>query len=185
MLSQSFIDHTHCSESWKLNSLTATEEHYLVQIGYHRDWTYRSPSFAKPCIQVIYLVGGNSVFLAALESLHRRLSMIPQSFSDGVIVAIGYPLSPDSSTVMCPRRTKDLTPSAEVTSGLEGGADAFLDLIQDKLEDPVERRIQEPRGATIGKEALFGHSLRGIFVLHALCTRPNSFNCFLGGSLRI
>ncbi|KAH9234159.1 hypothetical protein K456DRAFT_1771739 [Colletotrichum gloeosporioides 23] len=134
-------------------------------------------------IQISYLVDGNSVFLTALESLDRRLSLILQSFSDGVIVAIGYPLSPDSRTVMCPRRTKNLTPPAEGTFALEGGADAFLNLIQDKVKYPVvERRLRETRGAIIGKEALLGHSLGGLFVLHVLFMRPNSFDCFLTSS---
>ncbi|KAE9566294.1 hypothetical protein CGMCC3_g17543 [Colletotrichum fructicola] len=109
------------------------------------------PTLAKPCVPVLYLVDGNSVFLTALESLDRRLSLILQSFSDGVIVAIGYPLSPDSRTVMCLRRTTNLTPPAEGTFALEGGADAFLNLIQDKVKYPVvERRLRETRGATIG-----------------------------------
>lgn len=126
---------------------------------------------------------GNSVLLTALESLDRRFSLILQSFSDGVILAIGYPLFPDSSTVMCPRRTKNLTPPAEGTLAVEGGADAFLDLIQGKVKDlVVERRLRDTRGATIGKEALLGHPLGGLFVLHGLFRRPNSFNCFLTSS---
>ncbi|KAF3805558.1 hypothetical protein GCG54_00002905 [Colletotrichum gloeosporioides] len=90
-----------------------------------------------------YLVDGNSVLMNALELLH----------------------------LMCPQGTKDLIPLAEGTFASEGGADAFLDLIQDKT-----------RGATIGKKALFGHSPGGLFVLHARFTTPNSFDCFLASS---
>lgn len=79
---------------------------------------------------------------------------------------------------MSPRRTKDLTPPAEGMSALKGGADAFLGLIQVKVKDLVQRRLREIRGAIIGKKALYGHSLGGLFALHVLFTGPNSLDCY-------
>lgn len=129
-----------------------------------------------------YLSDGNSVFLSALETLHRRLSVKPQPFPSGVIVAIGYPLPPDSETVMDPRRTRDLTPPSPGCGTDEGGADDFARFIQQRVKPIVHKRIKELRGAVPGKEALFGHSLGGLFALHLLFTKSALFDCFIASS---
>ena len=52
-----------------------------------------------------------------------------------------------------------------------GGQDAFLDMIAGRLLPELGRRL--PLDA--GDLTLFGHSLGGLFVLHALFTRPRLF----------
>lgn len=131
-----------------------------------------------------YLTDGNSVFLTALEALHRRLS-IPSPIEPGivgVVVSVGYLLSPDSSSVFDPRRRCDLTPPAPGRDPAEGGADEFIDFISDEVRGLVQRRLQETRGVNPGKDALYGHSFGGLFCLHTLFTRPNLFDCFIASS---
>ncbi len=117
--------------------------------------------------------------------MHRRLSILPSLVpaTSGVIVSIGYPLSPDSSSVFNnPRRRWDLTPAAPGRNPAEGGADEFVDFICTEVWKLAHRRLRETRGVEPGREALYGHSLGGLFVLHALFTRPELFDCFIASS---
>jgi hypothetical protein len=55
------------------------------------------------------------------------------------------------------------------------GADAFLKVIETEIKPRVAAVVPvEP-----GQDILFGHSLGGLFVLHALFARPSSFRTFL------
>ncbi len=90
-------------------------------------------------------------------------------------------------------RTRDLTPvaqSATVTlSGLtpdepvsirfpsSGGADAFLRFITEELAPRIERDYR-----TAPFRILAGHSLSGLFTLHAATTQPASFRAYIAAS---
>lgn len=52
-----------------------------------------------------------------------------------------------------------------------GGADRFLAFIEDELKPEIAGRL--PVDST--RQALFGHSFGGLFVLHALFNRPQAF----------
>jgi predicted alpha/beta superfamily hydrolase len=55
-----------------------------------------------------------------------------------------------------------------------GGADAFLDLLAGQARSAVAARVKvDP-----ARQALWGHSYGGIFVLHALFTRPQAFSAY-------
>jgi predicted alpha/beta superfamily hydrolase len=77
-------------------------------------------------------------------------------------------------------RNRDLTPSlagvphSDGTVDLvptSGGADKFLDFIQTELVPEIEKRY-----ATHPYRILAGHSLGGLFAVHALINRPELFN---------
>ncbi len=74
----------------------------------------------------------------------------------------------------------DLSPpglkEARVSAG--GGADAFLDFIESDLKPVLEERFHIDRN----RQAIFGHSLGGLFVLHALISRPGAFQNYLAAS---
>jgi predicted alpha/beta superfamily hydrolase len=62
--------------------------------------------------------------------------------------------------------------------GATGGNDAFLSFIIDELKPAIAKATQvDP-----GRQALFGHSLGGLFVLHALFSRSDAFDTFIAGS---
>ena len=99
-----------------------------------------------------------------------------------VVVGIGYPDGePDE-------RIRDFTPKVDRATlpdekflgpwDWAGGADAFLRFIETRVKPAVERRLPVDRG----RQALFGHSFGGLFVLHALFTRPESFQVYVAGS---
>ena len=59
-----------------------------------------------------------------------------------------------------------------------GGADAFLAFIATDVKPLIESELAIDRG----RQALFGHSFGGLFVLHVLFTRPESFQSYVAAS---
>jgi uncharacterized protein len=83
-------------------------------------------------------------------------------------------------------RNRDLTPShagVPHSNGTvdsvptSGGADKFLDFIQTELVPEIEKRY-----ATHPYRILAGHSLGGLFAIHALINRPELFNACIATS---
>ncbi len=128
---------------------------------------------------VIYMTDGNSVFGTAVEA--SRLQA--RALGPVVIVAIGYPIDTPFDG---DRRYYDLTPKTDVRNFRQrlgrdvatGGQDEFLDFIVGQVRPLVESRYAiDPK-----RQTLFGHSLGGQFVLHALFTRPTLFQNYVAGS---
>lgn len=132
---------------------------------------------------VVYALDGNAVFGTLTETVRRitRPYGPGQALSAPVIVAIGYP---DTDNVHRTRRTLDYTPPAprrpQTADALrtnlpQGGADIFLDFLQDTLRPLVARDYPiDP-----DRQILMGHSFGGLFVLHALFTRPTAFQSYV------
>jgi predicted alpha/beta superfamily hydrolase len=83
-------------------------------------------------------------------------------------------------------RVRDLTPThADVknrdgtvdTYPTSGGADRFLNLIQNELIPEIEKRYR-----TAPYRIFAGHSLGGLLAIHALITRPELFNAYIAVS---
>ncbi|XXG99814.1 hypothetical protein Hte_006155 [Hypoxylon texense] len=169
------------SEEWTLKNRRGKE--YLVHIGFPRNWADYTPAPGEPGVPVVYLTDGNSVFLTALEALHRRLSLDEPTLPAGVVVAIGYPIPAGSKKVYdTARRGWDLTPASPGAKETEGGADELVEFIENSVKPLVRQRLSETRGVRVGTEALYGHSFGGLFCLHALFTRPDAFGCFIASS---
>ncbi|KAI1458413.1 IroE protein [Annulohypoxylon moriforme] len=168
------------AEEWSL--LDQHGKEYIIQIGFPRAWADNTSLPGKEAVPIIYLTDGNSVFLTALEALHRRLSINRSILSAGIIVAIGYPILPNSNKIFDLRRCWDLTPPAPGTKETEGGADDFIKFVIDRVKPFVHERLKDTYAVRIGEEALYGHSLGGLFSLHTLFTRPDSFDCFIASS---
>lgn len=187
-------------EEWTLKSATGKE--YLVQIGFPRDWRHPDPDkpiiddpvpiayvvllplhlASHPLTAFRYLSDGNSVFLSALEVLHRRLAIRELFMTTGIVVAVGYPIAAASPGLWSGRRSYDLTPATPGCSENEGGADEFLDFLINRVRPHVHQRLKDTRNAEPGREALYGHSYGGLLTLHALFTRPEAFDCYIASS---
>src|SRR4051812_35808636 len=81
-------------------------------------------------------------------------------------------------------RTRDLTPTRVAQPGNQnanfptsGGADKFLKFIETELIPLVESKYR-----TQPFRALAGHSLGGLFAVHALVTKPELFNSYIAVS---
>jgi predicted alpha/beta superfamily hydrolase len=124
----------------------------------------------------------------ALQSLVRGAAVgldLPPLYA----VSVGYPLDVVPSFGV--RRHRDLTPSAwsafeqavPVMAGgsvsiATGGADAYLAFIDEELKPALAGAFPvDPGDAT-----LVGQSFGGLFVTHALLTRPAAFRRYLAGS---
>lgn len=59
-----------------------------------------------------------------------------------------------------------------------GGADSFLELLEEEIMPVITGQFPVDRS----RQAVFGHSLGGLLVLHALFTRPALFTHYAAGS---
>ncbi len=117
---------------------------------------------------VIYLLDGAAQFLhtAGTVDLMAGLGMIPP------MIIVGIPNTD---------RTRDLSPPTTTDSTHQfptsGGADAFLKFLTDELVPFVNARYR-----TLPYRILIGHSLGGLFAVHAMLHRPDSFDAYLAES---
>lgn len=135
---------------------------------------------------VAYVLDANAVFGTVTEAV-RLQSARPDAtgVTPAVVVGIGYPNELPLDPV---RRTFDYTPMVDPAALAPrpdgsnwpptGGADAFLDFIEDELKPAIAGMAPiDPH-----RQVLFGHSFGGLFTLYALFRRPQSFQTFVAGS---
>lgn len=117
----------------------------------------------------LVLVDGHALFPVAATAA-RLQAQRPEATGVGpaVLIGIGYP---DGRPFDAERRQRDLLP-------VPGGADRFLDMIVDE----VLPAVAEIAPLDPSRRALAGHSYGGLFVLHALFTRPGLFDALAAGS---
>jgi hypothetical protein len=132
----------------------------------------------------LYVLDGDGYF--GTYSFAARMRAMYGELQPAVVVGIGYPEAEGNMKVALERRQYDLTPTGidakeAAQTGLSadpsafGGADAFLQVI----EREVKPRVAALLPVDSSRDILFGHSLGGLFVLHALFTHPDSFKTYL------
>jgi len=135
---------------------------------------------------VLYMLDANSSFLTVAQTM-----AVLSTWSEGtgvapmVVVGIGYPTDHAFDGV---RRGFDYTPAPLPGAPAQhhahrlpypmGGADRFLDFIASDVKPLIESEHAIDRD----RQALFGHSFGGLFVLHVLFTRPDSFQTYVAAS---
>lgn len=146
------------------------KRHYRIWIG--------TPGTGAPATgyPVIYMLDGNAVMADLREEW-----LAPRPDTDSpMIVAIGYATQQRFDVVA---RAFDYTPPVSPGESdvdplsperRNGGADALLDLIEQKVK-PLAMAI----GGDPNRQTLWGHSYGGLLVLHALRTRPASFQAYI------
>lgn len=127
---------------------------------------------------VLYVLDGNAAFPVAafLSRAAARYSEVSGQRAP-LVVGIGYPVNSDFDF---DARRRDYTVGATQPefAASEGGADRFLDFIEKDLKPLIAAK--QPVDAK--RQALFGHSFGGLFVLRALFTRPEAFSTYLASS---
>lgn len=134
---------------------------------------------------IIYMLDGHYLFATMLEaerSQSRRTEKTGAVAS--IIVGIGYPSELPNS----PERHFDYTlpvPSQQLPPSRDGqpwpahgGADLFLQFIEQVLKPEIERLLPVNRA----HQTLLGHSFGGLFTLHTLFTSPQSFRNYVAAS---
>lgn len=127
---------------------------------------------------VLYMLDGNAAAMVFDQTLLSDLA----AHAAPVLVFIGYDndLRIDSAA-----RTLDYTAWVDVADDENGtpqssggGAQAFLEVIQQKIKPEVERRAR----VDTAQQSLWGHSLGGLFVLSTLYTQPTAFQNYVSAS---
>ncbi len=153
---------------------------YSIFLG----WPDAAP---PPCgFPVVFVLDANAMFATVVEAV--RLRTVRSDFSgavSAVVVGIGYPTDHPLDMV---RRTFDYTPDCDRSTlptrpdgspwPPTGGADAFLDLIEQSVIPLVCRSYQ----VDTGRLSILGHSFGGLLSLYALTARPGRFRCHVVSS---
>jgi len=124
-----------------------------------------------------WMLDGNAALMEFDDALLADLAAqaLPQVL---VFISHDNELRTDSA-----QRNRDYTPlllaPEDATGSLgNGGADAFLEVIERQIRPQVEALAAlDP-----GKRSLWGHSLGGLFTLHTLFTRTGAFATYIAAS---
>ncbi|WP_445683668.1 alpha/beta hydrolase [Sporosarcina sp. FSL K6-3457] len=165
------------AEQWEMQSSAEKRKYQII---------VHVPSIAAPPTgyPVIYLLDGNSVFATMVEALrmqcHRpdKTGVVP-----AVIVGIGYqtnlPFAPDRYYDFTSIPTTEFSHTSDGTLlPKQGGAAAFLTFIEEELKPQIESEFNINKS----RQAIFGHSLGGLFALYVLFTKPSAFQSYIAGS---
>lgn len=115
--------------------------------------------------------------MTAAEAWKRRQGL---SFGqpDSVVVSIGYPLT--DHVYSFAHRFSDYTPPFPTSQVPDPHGDEFVEFIDGTLR-PWVRTTVFPNVA-FNRDALYGHSFGGLFVIYALISRPDMFDTYLSAS---
>ncbi|UED69086.1 MULTISPECIES: alpha/beta hydrolase [Brevibacillus] len=133
---------------------------------------------------VIYALDGDALFQTLAEAVKLQTRK-PKGFDPILVVGIGYP---SREPFDVERRCRDFTMHVDEASLPErpdgrpwpphGEADHFLDFLEFELMPAIAKEWPiDPN-----RQLLVGHSLGGLFALHALFTRPQLFTHYVAGS---
>lgn len=122
---------------------------------------------------VIYMIDGNRMLPIAAKRMAENPAL------KAVFVGIGYPT--DNPEEIVRLRYFDLTPPTpddlipvHFNVPKTGGRDAFFNFIDNQVKPEIEKRFNIDND----RQALFGHSLGGLFTLYALFNHPASFQSY-------
>jgi len=124
-----------------------------------------------------WMLDGNAALIEFNDALLAELAAQPLPHAL-VFISHDNQLRTDS-----PQRNRDYTPlllpPEEATGPLgNGGADAFLEVIERRIRPQVEQIAP----LNPNQRTLWGHSLGGLFVLHTLFTRTGAFDTYIAAS---
>lgn len=147
------------------------QRHYRIWIATPRR---PAPAMGYP---VLYLLDGN----AALGALQDEQLAELDRLGPPALVFIGYATDlPFDTTARAYDYTPPLPGGEPVIDDIDrqrqgGGADVFLDL----LEQRIKPLVQAQASIDLQRQSLWGHSYGGLLTLHALFTRPHSFQRYI------
>jgi hypothetical protein len=151
---------------------------YQIQLSWPFSWS-SSPNLTttNKSALTMYVLDGNALGTTAAEAFKRRPPPAP-SHPDGLVVSIGYPLT--DSVYAISQRAIDFSPPLPPPQTPPSGADDFLAFISETVRPWVRKSVFP--SVTFKRDALYGHSFGGLFVVYALISQPEAFDTFLAAS---
>lgn len=145
--------------------------------------TGKAPAAGYP---VTYVLDGDEMFPAMTGILRIQAGTEKASthnaITPGLVVAVGYPGESGRNVDYTPKAPpgppetyRDGRPYRTQESG---GADVFFDFIEKELKPAIEKDYPVDRT----RQSLLGNGYGGLFVLHALFTRPETFQTYIASS---
>lgn len=132
-----------------------------------------------------YVLDGNALGMTATEAWRRR-DAVETDQPDYIVVSIGYPVSDGAYGAQRSIDFQPVTPGDDppAVPGVREGADDFIAFIEGALRPFVREQAFGGSGGGVGfgREALYGHSFGGLFVVYALLRRPDLVDTFLAAS---
>lgn len=157
---------------------------YQIQLAWPLNWTSQAENTT---VETMYVLDGNALGLTATEAFRRRRP-VEFNMPDCIVVSIGYNNTIEDSPYST-QRSYDFQPPVcdtcphPVYPNVTSNADNFIEFIDTALR-PWVRDTAFPN-ATFDRDALYGHSFGGLFVLYALTVRPDLFDTFLAASISL
>ena len=130
------VSDKHGSESWRIFCSLPNDMH------------------ATGGFPVLYLLDGNATFPIAWH-LRRSMEARGESSKGLLLVGVGYP---ENIRINVRRRTSDFLPTSEN----DGRRDRFYDFLTTELPFIISRKTS----FDLSRQALYGHSLAGLFAMH-------------------
>ncbi|PJK11258.1 esterase [Lysobacteraceae bacterium NML120232] len=170
-------------QAWQPARLLGAEERLLHSPETGRDYRIQVAKIGEPPANgypVLYVLDGDGLFpLATLLAQGMNMRAGEHQASPMLVVGIGY----DNGKLLdLAARAEDFTPasasyahSGDRLSQRFGGAEAFSQFLTGRLRETIAAEF--PINRT--QQSLFGHSYGGLFTLHQLLTRPQSFRHYL------
>ncbi|KAH6649544.1 Alpha/Beta hydrolase protein [Chaetomium tenue] len=166
------------------NATSSTNLTYQISLSYPFEWgtptlptTTTTTTPPNRTAHTIYILDGNAFASTASDFLKRR-KPVDASQPDALVVGIGYPLT-DSVYAMT-QRAIDFDAPIPGEPVVPNGREALLEFVDAHLRPWVRGEVFP--GVEFGRDALFGHSSGGLFVVWGLVTRPEVFDTWIAAS---
>jgi hypothetical protein len=121
---------------------------------------------------VLYMTDGD----AHIQHTSGTVAFLARNGRIPEMIVVGI-TNTDRTRDLSPTRVEQLPGNPNVRFPTSGGADKFLKFIETELIPHVESKYR-----TQPYRALAGHSLGGLFAVHAMTTRPELFNSYIAVS---
>ncbi len=126
----------------------------------------------KVSYPVLYMTDGD----AHMGHTASTIEFLTQNSRISDLIVVGV-TNTDRTRDLTPAKSTDKTPGGDLRFPTSGGADNFLKFFETELIPQIEKeyRVQPYR-------ILAGHSLGGLFAIHAMITKPGLFNSYIAVS---
>ena len=127
---------------------------------------------------IFYVLDADTAFATLTDVARNQEDLL----GPVVVVGVGYPSRAEMINrrfdLTLPTDVSRLPPAGPGGWGPVGGAEAFYHFLQEELKPQIQARTR----IDSRRQALFGHSLGGLFVLHVLFCHPEAFAVYIAGS---